>query len=342
VVPAFLRLAVFALALMIIAESPNGLAAQEENVLAEHGCVVEPQEPEVYDGEIHSPVRLECESSLEGRLIITELQQRRADGSYQNVPGTRLMFEAYEPVMGDEMIMEHSASGGRIECRSVDGLQEFRTAVKVRGSGEATGRAFSNSVNLPQDCFGDELEPIVSEADAQLRLACQTDSLTDKALAVSLSPTPDGTATPVVSQSAYALDEALQNDALPEAELPVGANAGDETIAAIAELESEFADCLNAGELRRAASLLTGDFQREFLELAAVEGFPGNRFEHPYPFPIEYRVTAAVRDVSVFPDGRVGAIVDWESVAGGAREANFRAYEQVDGEWRIADEIKFG
>jgi hypothetical protein len=324
-----------------------GAAGDVRNMTTGFGCTLLAREPEIREGEIHTPVRVECTTPVRRREVVTLLQQRRA-GSFETVPGTRLIFDAPELIAGDAFMMEHSAFGWPVPCRSIAGLQEFRTVVKIRVGHETSPRIFSIPSQLPQDCFGDDFAPILSADDTVLASMCETPPMTDEAVAASLAPPAAAAATPGHDASDAVMSDPLEAVFLPLADLPAGEPADAETVTALAALEAEFADCQNAGELRRAASLLAGEFLREFLDLTVVEGFPGNRFEHPYPFPVDERLASAlVQDARVLPDGRVGAVVEWvkasdpqdETSGEPYRELNFHVYERVAGQWRIAISI---
>ena len=145
-------------------------------------------------------------------------------------------------------------------------------------------------------------------------------------------PTPGAAASPVTPHGR--VDEPLlEADQLAEDDLPKGEPADSETVAAILALQLEYAACLNAGEFARAAALFTPGERRNFLILVEDPAF-SEFFASPVPLPEEMRIpSVAVRGVRVFPDGRVGALVDW------GPETNFRIHERVGGQWRLGREI---
>ena len=308
-----------------------GLAAKTVAITA-FGCTVESHAPELRGDKIFSPVRLNCPEGLEDREVFAELQQRRDDGTYYPVVGSGLISDVPGPVTGNETVMERTAAGWPVQCRPTVSTRIFRTAVKIRvGRGSAV-RVTSEPSALPQDCFGDESEPLLSVDDASLAAACTAPVLPDEMVDAVLARTTQVAATPVAPSTGDAVANAMRAPILPESELPAGDAASEDIILSIEAVEQEFADCYNAGEFRRAASLLTDEAELEFVQLTAGEGFPENRFENPFPVPIELRISSLiVRDAREFPDGRVGAIVDWP------QESNFHVYMNVDGDWRIAD-----
>lgn len=167
------------------------------------------------------------------------------------------------------------------------------------------------------------------------RSDCRIAPISDEALAEARQRQQALIATPDAVLQLGEVDDPLAADELTEADLPQGVPADAETAAAVTALEREFVACLNAGELRRAAALLTGDLQATFLAYAAASEISGDRFATPSPMPRDQRIPyVIVRDVRRLPDGRVGAVVDWGS------ERFFGLYEWVDDRWLSADEIR--
>lgn len=167
------------------------------------------------------------------------------------------------------------------------------------------------------------------------RSDCQVTPISDDTLAAARQRQQALIATPIAVLQLDEVDDPLAADELAESDLPPGIPADAETIAAITDLELEFVACLNAGELRRAAALLTGDLQAIFLAYAEAPELVGDRLAPPSPMPKDERIPYVIaRDVRRFPDGRVGAVVDWGS------ERFFGLYEWVDGRWLSSDEIR--
>lgn len=164
---------------------------------------------------------------------------------------------------------------------------------------------------------------------------CQVAPISEEALTEAQERLDILTATPAATLHLEDADDPLEADELSEADLPPGMPVDAETVEAITAREVEFAACLNAGELRRAAALLTGDLQAIFVSYAGATELVGDRFATPAPLPAELQVPyVVVRDIRQYPDGRVGAIVDWGS------ERFFSLYERIDGRWRSSDEIR--
>ncbi len=129
------------------------------------------------------------------------------------------------------------------------------------------------------------------------------------------------------------LPSILQAFELTEEELPAGVAADQEVVDAITSLQIEYVACLNAGELARAAALLTPRERTEFLESVAGLEFT-DRLTRPEPLPEEMQIpSVAVRSVRSLPGNRVGALVDW------GPETNYQIHEFVDGRWLMDKEI---
>lgn len=135
---------------------------------------------------------------------------------------------------------------------------------------------------------------------------------------------PAGTPTP--RQGSAGVDEA----ALP------GTPADPATVEAITAVAREFTACLNAGDYRRLAALMTDDaFSGWLLEdgIADADEVIARLLTTPTPPPANEQIAVDVRGVRLLPDGRVGAVVDWCS------EANFDIYERVGDRWLVDDEF---
>ncbi|MCC7023413.1 MAG: hypothetical protein IT338_11325 [Thermomicrobiales bacterium] len=162
---------------------------------------------------------------------------------------------------------------------------------------------------------------------------CQVAPLPEDAFAAAQQEAQILQATPRASIGEAEGQHPLQAEQLSAADLPAGTPADAETVAAITRVEEEYAACFNAGELRRAASLTTGEVQPVIASLAISFG-GGTASATPVPPPEDFRIpSVVVTGVRVLPDGRIGAVVTWGT------EQNFHLYEQIDGRWRIADEI---
>ena len=88
--------------------------------------------------------------------------------------------------------------------------------------------------------------------------------------------------------------------------------AGPEVVAAVTAFERELIACFNGGDLRRALALYSEGYLRRLLAGASLAELEGSMPATPQPpGPAEQEAVAAVRDVVVLPDGRVGALVDY-------------------------------
>lgn len=162
---------------------------------------------------------------------------------------------------------------------------------------------------------------------------CQIAPISEEAFAAALQEVRILSATPRAFGGYESFDDPLEADQLSESDLPAGTVADAGTVAAVTELEHEYAACHNAGAFRRAAALTTGEAL--IVVVALDDRFSKSSAEAtPVPLPEESQIPSVeVSGVRIFPDGRAGAVVDWGA------ERNFVLYEQVEGQWRIADEI---
>jgi hypothetical protein len=133
-----------------------------------------------------------------------------------------------------------------------------------------------------------------------------------------------------------------------EADLPQGPPAHDETVAAIEEVERQFAACYNTGNVGAVLALLGDEAARELLgdllgDGAGTQAVADVLATPTAPRPAEERISLfPLRGVRELPDGRIGAIVEWgtsDDPPGIVSEANFNIYEQVDGRWVIVEGI---
>lgn len=131
-----------------------------------------------------------------------------------------------------------------------------------------------------------------------------------------------------------------------EDELPEGTPLDAATLAAITEVEREFAACINAGAWPSSLALFTDDTVRDLLgDEENADLFPS---ASPEPLLPDERIGLfPLRGARTLPDGRVAAIVDWGQVGfendpRQVTESNFHIYERVDGRWLIAEEISTG
>lgn len=137
-----------------------------------------------------------------------------------------------------------------------------------------------------------------------------------------------------------------------EAELPQGEPASQEQTDIVVAIEREFAACINDGDALRAAAMLTDEAATQLLDdTNADQNQPAGVATPdplmPDPLLNEVALTLlAVRDVRVLDDGRLGAVVVWVlerssdmAETGPDLETNFHIYQEVDGEWLLAEEL---
>lgn len=122
-----------------------------------------------------------------------------------------------------------------------------------------------------------------------------------------------------------------------EVDLPVGQPASVTDIADVTAVEREIIACGNAADLPRAYALVTEDSAKQMVMAGAVGLLGSVDFSSPI-------MLLDVRDVRVLPDGRLGAIVVWQLPILDTTEIEtlIHAYEHVDGQWRIDEEITVG
>ena len=129
-------------------------------------------------------------------------------------------------------------------------------------------------------------------------------------------------------------------------EIPVGELADAETVAAVTAVTREIYACFNAGDFRRAFSLLTdeavlGFAEEEPIPEAELRGLLGAT---PEAVPAEGRTTIlAVTDVVRLADGRVGALVASADPADPEEgpTAVHLTFEQADGRWLVDGVVEF-
>lgn len=108
-----------------------------------------------------------------------------------------------------------------------------------------------------------------------------------------------------------AVSAILMGTPVATGEIPSGGTPADPAVVdAVTATAREFLACANAGDMRRAAALLTDDAFRQFYggidqrDVAELAGIPT-------PLPMELRASSvAVEDVRVLEDGRVTAVTE--------------------------------
>lgn len=93
-----------------------------------------------------------------------------------------------------------------------------------------------------------------------------------------------------------------------------GVPADPETVAAITATVNEMTACLNAGDLRRLAALLTDEQFRRLYGGVGAEVIT-SELGTPVPLPAEAQVTGLMlSEILVYPDGRVSAVATYNGI----------------------------
>jgi hypothetical protein len=127
--------------------------------------------------------------------------------------------------------------------------------------------------------------------------------------------------------------------------LPVGTPADEATVEAVTlEIREQFA-CFNAGDHLRGFAGVTDEFLISQVGLALFdEDFVAMLESEPVALPEEEQTQFLdARDIVVYEDGRVGALVDYRSGTGPEEgidgfETDLWIFENVDGAW-LLDEV---
>ena len=128
-------------------------------------------------------------------------------------------------------------------------------------------------------------------------------------------------------------------------ELPVGEPADAATAEAITRAVRRQIACFNAGDFLRGFAGTTDEFVAAQVDVALFdEEFVAVLVGTPQPLAEDQQTQLlGVRDATVYPDGRAGALVDYfgptsppDSLTG--QETDLWIFEQVDGEW-LLDEV---
>ncbi len=291
--------------------------AREAPATTTEGCSIVVRKPVIVDAALIGRARLWCTNESTGRKVMTELIQRRDDGTFAPVPGTRRQTEASEATDGHVNVDSIPA-----RCRPIEGNVAFRTVVTIQAPPEPPTHVASKTVSLPQDCFGGTA-PTLRSPDNEGLAACTVPPLSDEAIAASFAAVEQWYATAVAATPVSEISAGRVPFYTPTT-IPTGPPADPTVAAAITDLEIAYVACYNAGEVRRAAALLAGDVQAVFLYMNL------GRTDDPSPLPEDQRLPSpVVSDVSKLPGGQIGAVVYWDN------SPKYDVYEQVDGHWRI-------
>ena len=326
-------LGVALLVLAIALGLPIDIGAASGDAVTAHDCTVTPLPPGVDDGLFFTRAQVLCTTEMAGRFILIELSERRDDDAWEVVDGASMTLEVPEPLLDETLPPDQAApedvDGHPIACPRDDATRAFRTEVTISdGQGNDVG-GVSESAEPYHDC----MRPIATDAYMPKPADCRVAPISDELLAESWDVIRAMRATPYAPPPLDEAADPLDADEIDEAEIPEGIPADAETIAAITALEQQYAACLNAGEFRRAAALVSEELRP--LSVAFSESFHGVAIPAtPIPPPLTAQIPSVqVRGVRVLPDGRVAAIVDWLG------EENVHLYEQIEGRWVFADEI---
>jgi hypothetical protein len=283
-----------------------------------------------------------CTTDMEGRFILVELSEQRGDGPWQGVTGAlttlqvpeRLSDDIPAPVPADA----EEVDGPAIGCLYAGEPRRFKTIVTISdGHGhEVAGE--SPSVDLDASC-----SPRGIAAAAQRRAStdpylpnpadCQVAPISDEELAEIWALIRVMRATPYSPPPLAEVDNPLEAESIAEEDIPTGVPADAATMAAITALEEQYAACHNAGDVRRAAALVSEECRPQivaFLETFSDVANPAPPVPPPYGSQIP---SVRIERVHVLPDGHVVAVVDWQG------EENLHLYERTEDEWLIGDEI---
>jgi hypothetical protein len=193
---------------------------------------------------------------------------------------------------------------------------------------EATPGAEGTPIVLPTGL------PIVPDPAACTVTALTIDELLDE---LGVTPAPSGPVGAASDDGEEMVGAATPTDFV----LPVGEPADTATVDAIVLLMLDVVACLNSGDYLTFFAFTTDAFLARAQEASPITEEEVEFFRATPPaLPADQYVTlVAVRDVTVLPDGSVGALVDtiFPDETDAVQTDYFR-FVQVDGEWRI-DEV---
>jgi hypothetical protein len=143
--------------------------------------------------------------------------------------------------------------------------------------------------------------------------------------------------------------EGVPAPAMTQITPPLGENADSETTIAVKEAVREVLACFNAGDIPRAAGLMTENgIKRSYWGLTVDQENRDLARERigatPEPRADEFLIRLiAVTDVSVLPDGRVSAfaVINEPLLPPGGPETLLFIFTNQDGRWLLDDFIDF-
>lgn len=142
--------------------------------------------------------------------------------------------------------------------------------------------------------------------------------------------------------------EGVQKPAEPEIIAPLGQNLDSAASVPIKEAVREVIACLNAGDIARAAALMTDHgVMRNYWSLTETPELRATAKERlatptPRPEPAQIRLVTST-DISVLPDGRAIAfvVINNPAAAQPGPETLLFYFADVDGEWKLDDLVDF-
>jgi hypothetical protein len=206
----------------------------------------------------------------------------------------------------------------------------------LQGAGAA---ALALLIALPTAAQDASAVPAVPDLSVDPDLCTNEPRPLEEFLAVVGSPAPRGAGE----------ESSVGRAANPEAvTLPDGEPASADQVAGVTDTIYGFFACNNAGDTLRAISRLTDDFVASQIGLSFYdEDFVELLQASPVPVPeSDQTLLFGIRDVTAYPDGRVGALIDYFSPAAPTEtelgyETDLFVFQQQDGgAWHLDEVIE--
>lgn len=128
------------------------------NAVSAYGCTIDPEKPKLNDGKLAAKARIQCGLSWNGRAIRTELQQRRADGSYYTVAKSILVRYVPGVMTGQWYGAGSEWVGG---CNRVSGTRKYRSVIMITDAAGNVQETASNPEEFDRDCVDAGVPPRV-------------------------------------------------------------------------------------------------------------------------------------------------------------------------------------
>ncbi|MCC7023414.1 MAG: hypothetical protein IT338_11330 [Thermomicrobiales bacterium] len=136
--------------------------------------------PQTMDGKSQAKATVICETDLTKRVVVTQLHQRRADGSYEPVWGASSVLEVPEQLND----ATYEADGPLIGCRQISGDRRFKSIVMVSDRNGNLTETESNFQEFHKDCIDGDQQEIISEPqDEVIDPGCTDDVCAESHLA---------------------------------------------------------------------------------------------------------------------------------------------------------------